>query len=142
MIYTKLTKQALKLCFNAHKDQIDKTGLPYVFHPFYLATQMEDEYTTVIALLHDVIEDTSYTLLDLKNMGYPKDIIDALECLTHQKNIPYINYIQKIKTNSYATIVKLADLKHNSDLNRLDIINDNDLQRYEKYQQAIKILEK
>lgn len=142
MIYTKLTKQALKLCFNAHKDQIDKTGLPYVFHPFYLATQMEDEYTTVIALLHDVIEDTSYTLLDLKNMGYPKDIIDALECLTHQKNIPYIDYIQKIKTNSYATIVKLADLKHNSDLNRLDIINDNDLQRYEKYQQAIKILEK
>lgn len=142
MIYTKLTKQALKLCFNAHKDQIDKTGLPYVFHPFYLATQMEDEYTKVIALLHDVIEDTSYTLLDLKNMGYPKEIIDALECLTHQKNIPYIDYIQKIKTNSYATIVKLADLKHNSDLNRLDIINDNDLQRYEKYQQAIKILEK
>ena len=60
MIYTKLTKKALKLCFEAHKDQVDKSGMPYVFHPFHLAEQMPDEYTTITALLHDVAEDTAY----------------------------------------------------------------------------------
>ena len=53
MIYTPMTKTALKLCFEAHKDQTDKSGLPYVFHPFHLAEQMSDEKTTVVALLHD-----------------------------------------------------------------------------------------
>lgn len=62
MIYTPKTKKALKLCFDAHKDQVDKSGIPYVFHPFHLAEQMETEETTIVALLHDVIEDTSYTL--------------------------------------------------------------------------------
>ena len=61
MIYTENAKKALKLCFEAHKEQTDKSGLPYVFHPFYLAEQMEDEDTTVTALLHDVVEDTDYT---------------------------------------------------------------------------------
>ena len=65
MLYTPLTKKALTLCFEAHKDQVDKTGLPYVFHPFHLAEQMTDEYTTVCALLHDVIEDTDHTWQDL-----------------------------------------------------------------------------
>ena len=65
MIYTDLTKQAMKLCFAAHKDQTDRSGLPYVFHPFHLAEQMPDEESTVVALLHDVVEDTPYTLEDL-----------------------------------------------------------------------------
>ena len=76
MIYTELTKKALKLCFEAHKDQVDKTGIPYVFHPFHLAEQMKDEYTTVVALLHDVVEDTNITLADLEK-EYPKEVIDA-----------------------------------------------------------------
>ena len=70
MIYTEKTKKALKLCFEAHKDQTDKSGLPYVFHPFHLAEQMPDEDTTIVALLHDVVEDTDYTLDDLRRMGF------------------------------------------------------------------------
>ena len=70
MIYTEMTKKALKLCFEAHKEQIDKSGMPYVFHPFHLAEQMQDEETTIVALLHDVIEDTDYTLDDLRKMGF------------------------------------------------------------------------
>ena len=58
MIYTDLTKKALKFCFEAHKNQYDKSGMPYVFHPFHLAEQMTTEETTVVALLHDVVEDT------------------------------------------------------------------------------------
>ena len=61
MIYTPMTKTALKLCFEAHRDQTDKSGMPYVFHPFHLAEQMSDEKTTVVALLYDVIEDTDYS---------------------------------------------------------------------------------
>ena len=69
MIYTPLTKKAMILCFEAHKEQKDKSGLPYVHHPFHLAEQMTDEATTIVALLHDVVEDTSVTLEDLKNEG-------------------------------------------------------------------------
>ena len=74
MIYTPATKKAMKLCFEAHKDQADKSGMPYVFHPFHVAEQMQDEKTTIVALLHDVIEDTSYTLQDLQNMGFDKEV--------------------------------------------------------------------
>lgn len=141
MIYTALTKQALKLCFEAHKEQVDKTGLPYVFHPFHLAEVMEDEYTTIIALLHDVVEDTDYTLEDLKDMGYPQEVIDALKLLTHEKDVPYMEYVKQIKKNPLATKVKLADLKHNSDMTRLDVIDDYAIKRNEKYKKAIELLE-
>lgn len=57
MIYTDKTKKAMKLCFEAHKDQLDKSGMPYVFHPFHVAEQMSDEVTTIVALLYDVVEE-------------------------------------------------------------------------------------
>ena len=140
MIYTPLTKKALKLCFEAHKDQTDKTGLPYVFHPFHLAEQMEDEYTTVTALLHDVVEDTDYTLQDLQNMGYPDEVIQALTLLTHDDSSEYMDYVKRLKNNPIARAVKLADLKHNSDLSRYDKIDGNAIKRTAKYKQAIEIL--
>ena len=140
MIYTPLTKKALKLCFEAHKDQTDKTGLPYVFHPFHLAEQMTDEYTTVTALLHDIAEDTNYTLNDLKEMGYPDEVITALTLLTHDDGSEYMDYVKRLKNNPIARAVKLADLKHNSDLSRYDKIDGNAIKRTAKYRQAIEIL--
>lgn len=140
MIYTPNTKKALKLCFEAHKNQTDKSGLPYVFHPFHVAEQMTDEKTTIVALLHDVIEDTSYTLQDLRNLGFDEDVLGALELMTHDKNVPYMDYVAKIKGNAIAKTVKLADLSHNSDLIRLDEINEAALNRVEKYKAAIKLL--
>ena len=79
MIYTEKTKAALKLCFEAHKNQTDKSGMPYVFHPFHLAEQMKDEKTTIAALLHDVVEDTDYTIGDLEQMGFSPDVLEALK---------------------------------------------------------------
>ena len=76
MIYTAQTKKALKLCFEAHKDQLDKSGMPYVFHPFHLAEQMTDEETTTAALLHDVVEDTDYTFEDLERMGFSAKVLN------------------------------------------------------------------
>ena len=141
MIYTPLTKKAVKLCFEAHKDQVDKSGLPYVFHPFHLAEQMTDELTTVTALLHDVVEDTSYTLADLREMGFPETVLDALALLTHDDGTAYLEYVARLKTNPIARAVKLADLRHNSDLTRLDQVDGKALARVEKYRKAIELLE-
>ena len=141
MLYTPLTKLALKLCFEAHKNQTDKSGLPYVFHPFHLAEQMADETTTVAALLHDVVEDTPLTFGDLSDMGFPEEVISALRLLTHDESVPYMDYVAKIKENPIARAVKLADLRHNSDLTRLDQVTPRDLVRIEKYAAAIRMLE-
>lgn len=142
MIYTAMTKKAMKLCFEAHRDQLDKSGMPYVFHPFHLAEQMDDEITTTVALLHDVIEDTDCTLHDLESMGFPGEVIAALALLTHSPEIPYIEYVLRIKVDPVAKAVKLADLRHNSDLSRLDRVDEKALERREKYQKAIALLEK
>lgn len=141
MIYTQKTKQALKLCFEAHKEQTDKSGLPYVFHPFHLAEQMHTEETTIVALLHDVLEDTDYTLADLTAQGFDKAITDALALLTHDDATEYMDYVRAIKKNPIAKAVKLADLRHNSDLSRLDTVDEKALERREKYQKAIALLE-
>ena len=140
MLYTAATKKALRLCFEAHKNQVDKGGSPYVFHPFHLAEQMKDESSTIVALLHDVVEDTDYTFADLRHMGFESEVIEALRLMTHDENIPYMEYIEKIRENPIARAVKLADLKHNSDLTRLDAVDERILERKEKYSPAIRLL--
>lgn len=144
MIYTPLTKKALRLCFDCHRDQVDKTGLPYVFHPFHLAEQMTDEISTVCALLHDVVEDTELTFDDLEKMGFPNEVTDVLRLLTHAEDVPYFDYVEKISHNPVARQVKLADLAHNSDLSRMDAseIDEWTIKRTEKYKKAIEMLTK
>ena len=141
MIYTPMTKKAMKLCFEAHKDQSDKSGMPYVFHPFHLAEQMTDENTVTAALLHDVVEDTDYTFDDLEKMGFPAEVVEALRLLTHGKDVPYMDYVRALKENPIARAVKLADLQHNSDLSRLDKADERALARAEKYKAAMALLE-
>ena len=141
MIYTNLTKKALKICFYADFNQVVKTGLPYVFHPFHLAEQMNSEDEVCVALLHDTVEDTDITFEDLINEGFNDNIISALKLLTHNDDSPYMDYIYKIKANPLARKVKLADLYHNSDLTRLDLTVDKIPPKYEIYLDAIKFLE-
>lgn len=141
MIYTPLTKKALRISFDAHKNQIDKSGMPYVYHPFHLAEQMEDEYSVCVALLHDVVEDTDYTLTDLIEAGFPAPVTDAIALMTHDDAVPYMDYVKKLRNDPIARAVKLADLRHNSDLSRLDVIDDRALERAEKYKKAIRLLE-
>ncbi len=142
MIYTENTKKALKFCFEAHKEQVDKSGIPYVFHPFHLAEQMETEETTIVALLHDVVEDTEFTLEDLRKKGFSEAVCRAVSLMTHADGVEYMDYVAAIKENPIAKAVKLADLKHNSDLTRLDVIDEKALKRREKYLKAIDLLEK
>ena len=141
MIYTEKTKQAMKLCFQAHEGQTDKSGLPYAHHPLHLAEQMDDEAGTIVALLHDVVEDTDYTLKDIKAMDFGDDVMKALELLTHDESVPYMEYVRAISSDPLATKVKLADLEHNSDLSRLNREpTEKDLKRIEKYKEAKRIL--
>jgi (p)ppGpp synthase/HD superfamily hydrolase len=137
-----MTKKAMQISFQAHKDQVDKSGIPYIFHPIHLAEQMETEEAVIVALLHDVVEDTNWSTNELEQEGFSKDIIDALLLLTHSAEIEYLDYIGKIKqsSNQYAKIVKIADLKHNSDISRFDHIDDAISKRIEKYTKAISIL--
>lgn len=137
MIYTSKTKQAIKLCFKAHEGQVDKSGLPYAHHPLHLAEQMDDETSTIVALLHDVVEDTDYTIEDIKDMNFGDDVMRALELLTHDEDVPYMEYVKLISSDPLATKVKLADLEHNSDLSRLNREpTEKDLERIEKYKDA------
>lgn len=143
MIYTDMTKRAMRIAFDAHKDQLDKAGLPYIFHPFHLAEQMRDETSVCVALLHDVAEDTSVSFEDMESQGISCRVIDALKILTHDSSVSYTDYIQKVKDsgNKVAIAVKLADLRHNSDTSRLSIVDEKAVARLKKYKVAIDILE-
>lgn len=141
MIYTPLTKKAIELMYLLHKDQTDKSGLPYVFHPWHVAESMDDEMKTTVALLHDAVEDTDITLDDLIEGGFPEEVVSVFALMTHEEGVDYFDYIKKLADNPIAREVKLADLKHNSDLDRLDHVSEKDMERKEKYAKAIRILE-
>lgn len=141
MIHTPLTKKAMNIAFEAHKEQMDKSGVPYIFHPIHVAEQMTDEYSTCAALLHDVVEDTDWTFEELEKEGFPKEVLDALKLLTHDDAVPYMEYIKAVKPNRIAKAVKLADLAHNSDMSRLDTVDAYAVRRAEKYKQAMQLLQ-
>ena len=100
---------------------------------------MNTEVECIVALLHDVVEDTDITFENLEK-EFPIEVIQCLKLLTHDKSVDYIEYVKKIKDNSIARKVKLADLKHNSDRTRLLSITQKDIERYNKYQKSIQIL--
>lgn len=140
MIYTDMTMLAMKLAYKAHAGQVDKSGVPYVFHPFHLAEQMKTEETVIVALLHDVVEDTDITLEDIRGMGFSDTVMDALKLLTHDPSVPYMDYVRKLSRNPVAALVKRADLTHNSDLTRMRVVTERDLERIEKYRRAMELL--
>ena len=128
---------ALKIATEAHKGQVDKAGVPYINHPLTVASLVDTEEEKIVALLHDTIEDTNITEQDLLNYGFSNKIVEAVKLLTHNKDVPYMDYVAKIKDNELARKVKIADLTHNSDLSRLKEITEKDKKRYEKYQKAL-----
>ena len=140
MIYTEKTKLAMKIAYDAHHGQINKkSGEPYIYHPIHLAEQMETEEETIVALLHDVVEDTDIKLEQLAK-DFSSVVIEALELLTHDDSVEYMDYVRKLKPNLISRKVKLADLQHNTDITSLDKVTEKDLKRIEKYKEAIQIL--
>ncbi len=144
MIYTPLTNKAMRIAYAAHMGQVDKSGLPYIFHPYHLAEQMEDELSVCAALLHDVAEDTEITLEQLEP-EFPPEVIQALRLLTHEKGTDYFAYIQALRSNRIARAVKLADIRHNADETRYagceNVPEEQLARRRQKYAKARAILE-
>lgn len=132
---------AYEIAKNAHAGQIDKAGVDYIKHPEAVASFVNTAEEKATAYLHDVLEDTDITANDLLSAGISHNIVEAVQVLTKEKYTPYFEYLSKVKENSLARTVKLADLKHNSDRSRLARITDKDLKRLEKYRKAIQFLE-
>ena len=140
MIDTAKTRRAMEIAYAAHRGQVDKAGVPYIYHPIHLAKQMETEEECIVALLHDVVEDTAVTIEQLEK-EFSETVIQALILLAHDDSVEYMEYIKRIKPNPLAKKVKKADLKHNSDLERLPKITEKDKKRQVKYQKALQILD-
>lgn len=118
MIYTKLTNLARQVAYNAHAGQTDPCGIPYIFHPYHLAEQMDSEAAVCTALLHDVLEDTTVTEDELRQQ-FGSEITDAVVLLTYRDEDIYEDYLKRIKESPIALAVKKADLAHNTDESRL-----------------------
>ncbi|MDM8301664.1 hypothetical protein [Collinsella tanakaei] len=140
MLYTPATKRALRYCLACHEGQLDKTSLPYALHPVHLAEQMDGEDETCVALLHDVMEDCGKTPDDLWGIGMSERVVEALTLLTHDPTLPYLDYVRHLRDNPVARAVKIADLRHNSQLARLDEVRPRDVERLRKYMEARVVL--
>lgn len=133
---------ALRFAEAMHKGQVDKAGVPYIEHPKAVASMVDGDDAKIVALLHDTVEDTGATLDEIRSM-FGDRVADAVACLTHDKSVPYLEYVANIKGNDLAREVKLADLKHNMDLSRIPNVTDVDIQRVnKKYRPAYEMLSK
>lgn len=129
--------KAISIAAQAHFGQVDKSGKAYILHPLHLMNQlMYDEELAIIAVLHDVVEDSDWELRDLAQAGFSERVINALSCLTHYSHNSYETYIEIICGNQDAITVKRKDLEHNSCITRLKGVRPKDLARIEKYHKA------
>ena len=132
--------RAIELAKQHHEGQTDKAGKPYIEHPLRVMNQVESEEEKIVAVLHDIVEDTDISLDDLRNEGFSEKVVSAVECLTKQDGENYDSYIERISFNPLAVKIKLADLEDNRDLTRLPEVTDKDLERIEKYDKALEKL--
>jgi len=136
--------KAIAIASKAHEDQKDRGGHAYILHPIRIMMRLRtnDDELMQIAVLHDVVEDSNWSLDDLTAQGFSTRVVNALKLLTHNLNESYEEYVTKIATNPDATRIKLEDLRDNSDITRLKGLRERDLQRVEKYHRAYLFLRK
>ena len=134
------SEKAYEIAKKAHLGQVDKAGEDYIKHPEKVASFVKTDEEKAVAYLHDVIEDTELTLEDLYEYDFSKEVIEAVDIITKKRGEDYQSYLNSVKKNKLARAVKLADLRHNSDLTRLIKVTEKDIERKEKYQKAIDFL--
>ena len=132
--------KAFLLCMVKHWKQKDKAGKRYVWHPIHVMMNVKGYNEKIVALLHDIVEDTEVTVPDLKNLKFSKEVIEAVDVITKKKDQEYFSYLKSIKDNSIAKKIKIEDLKHNSDLKRLRSITQKEIDRAIRYKKAIDYL--
>jgi (p)ppGpp synthase/HD superfamily hydrolase len=133
-------EKAISIAARAHEGQRDKAGAPYILHPLRVMMKMTTEEARITAVLHDLIEDTDWTIERLAQEGFHRDILDAVDCLTNTEGEEYEAFIRRVQLNPLAVTVKIADLEDNLDVSRLKEVTAYDEKRMEKYRNALQVL--
>jgi len=127
---------AIHLAVEAHTGQLDRNGQPYILHPLRVMFRLRTEVLQIVGILHDVVEDSPYTFDDLREMGYPEEIIHALDCLTKREGENYEDFVERSQSDPIAREVKLADLEDNMDVRRMPRITEKEAAKLDRYRQA------
>src|SRR5215207_2502075 len=136
MTGTATVEDAISIAAQAHKGQKDKAGAPYLLHPLRMMMRMTSEAAMMAAVLHDVVEDTDWTLGRLREAGFSDEVIEAVDCLTHREGESYEEFVERVRTNPIARQVKIADLEDNMNIRRIGQLGAKDLERLGKYHRA------
>lgn len=129
-------EDAIRLALDKHHGQTDKSGAPYILHPLRVMAAMQTDTERIVAVLHDLVEDSDVTLDDLRELGYSEEIVAAVDHLTRRDDETYDEFIQRIKPHPLAVRVKLGDLLDNMDIRRNAKLNKKALERFQRYQKA------
>ena len=136
-----MIEKAIEIALNAHKEQTDKNGQPYILHVMRVGLRGRTENEKIVGILHDVVEDSDWTFEKLAHEGFSNTILSALECLTKKsEDEPYEEFIERVKKNPLAVSVKLNDLEDNMDIRRMEVVQEKDVKRLNKYLKAYKEL--
>jgi hypothetical protein len=135
-----LLELSIQIAVLAHANQLDKAGMPYILHPLRVMARFQDLKLQIIAALHDVVEDTSITALQLRQMGFYEDIVDAVLALSRSPEETYADFIERCGGHSLARLVKIADLEDNMSIPRLLTLQEKDLGRLQRYHRSLKKL--
>lgn len=142
MSKTAALEDAVAIAALAHQGQTDKAGKPYLLHPLRMMLEMKSETAMIVAVLHDVVEDTDWTLESLRTRGFSEEILTAIDCVTNRSGESYEEFIERVRTNPIAREVKIADLEDNMNVRRIGEIKPKDLERLAKYHRAWLLLTK
>ncbi len=135
-----LLEKAVGIAVAAHRGQKDRYGAPYILHPLRVMSRLQGEEDKIVAILHDVLEDTDWTPADLRREGFPEPLLQALDCVTKRKGEAYEDFVKRSAANQLARRVKIADLEDNMDIRRLPRVDEEDLPRLQKYLTAWRAL--
>lgn len=130
-------ERAIAIAVAAHAGQRDKVGEPYIFHPLRVMLRLRSNDERIVAILHDVVEDTDWTFDRLRAEGFSDIVIDAIDSVTKRQGEAYNDFVDRAGKNAIGRRVKLADLEDNSDLSRIAQPTEKDHQRIEKYRAAM-----
>jgi (p)ppGpp synthase/HD superfamily hydrolase len=140
LVMKELLAKAVQIAVEAHAEQKDRYGAPYVLHPLRVMGRLKSEQEQIVGILHDVVEDTDWTFDDLRQEGFPEEILAALDCVTKREGEPYEDLVTRSGSNPLGRVVKLADLEDNMDIRRLPELTAGDFERLKKYHKAWKRL--
>jgi (p)ppGpp synthase/HD superfamily hydrolase len=135
-----LLERAVAIAVEAHSGKTDRYGAPYILHPLRVMARVSTDSARIVAVLHDVVEDTDWSFEDLRKEGFPEEILQALDCVTKREGEAYEAFVKRSAGNSLARQVKVADLEDNMDVRRMPAITAEDLSRLEKYRRAWGVL--